>query len=67
MRQKQSLSESRDKGVENDQKPLTKAGAKKAMARFESLARQLLAVTRDRLRDEQVRYEKRKHRRKLIK
>jgi hypothetical protein len=62
MRQKQSHFESRDRGVANDQKPLTKAGAKKAMARFESLTRQLLTVTRDRLRDEQKRYEKRKHR-----
>jgi hypothetical protein len=60
MRQKQSLSESRDKGVANDQKPLTKAGAKEAMARFESLTRQLLSVSRERLRVEQDHYEKRK-------
>jgi hypothetical protein len=56
MRQKQSHSESRDKGVANDQKPLTKAEAKKAMARFESLIRGLLTVSRGQLQEEQERY-----------
>jgi hypothetical protein len=60
MRQKQSHSESHGKSGANAEKPLTKAGAKKAMARFESLARQLLSVSRERLRAEQDHYEKRK-------
>jgi hypothetical protein len=64
MRQKQSHSESPSKGEENVGKPLTKLEAKKAMARFESLVRQLITVPRDRLRDEQERYEKRKRQRK---
>jgi len=40
MRQKQSHSESHDKGAVAGEKPLTKAQAKEAMARFESLTRQ---------------------------
>jgi len=44
------------------EKPLTKAEAKKAMARFESLTRQLLAVPRERLKDEQERYAVQPHR-----
>jgi hypothetical protein len=62
MRQKQSHCESRDKGVANIEKPLTKAEAKKAMARFESLTRRLLTVSRDRLQDEQERYEEHRQR-----
>jgi len=65
MRQK---SEGHDKSaVGTADKPLTKAQAKAAMAKFETLTRQLLAVPRARLQDEQDRYEKRKHARKPIK
>jgi hypothetical protein len=41
-------------------KPLTKEQATETMARFESLTRQLLSVSRERLRVEQARYENRK-------
>jgi hypothetical protein len=57
MRQKQSHSESHGKGEANAEKPLTKAEAKKAMARFESLTRQLLTVSRGQLQEEQLKYE----------
>jgi hypothetical protein len=67
MSHKQSHPESRDKGEVNPKKPLTKAEAKKAMARFESLTRRLLTVSRVQLQEEQERYEKRKHQRKPIK
>jgi hypothetical protein len=67
MSHKQSHPESRDKGEVKPEKPLTKAEAKKAMARFESLTRRLLAVPRAQLQEEQERYEKRKHQRKPIK
>jgi hypothetical protein len=67
MRQKQSHSESHGKGGADAGKPLTKAQAKEAMARFESLTRQLLTVPRARLADEQERYEKRKYAKKPIK
>jgi hypothetical protein len=60
MRQKQSHSESLGKDGVNVERPLTKAEAKKAMARFESLTRQLLTVPRGRLQEEQERYEKRR-------
>lgn len=65
MRQKQSHSESPGNGEATAGKPLTKAQAKKAMARFESLTRQLLAVSRGQLQEEQGLYEKqRQHRQK---
>jgi hypothetical protein len=67
MSQKQSRSESHDKGAVVADKPLTKAQAKEAMVRFESLTRQLLTVSRARLRDEQDHYEKQKHQKKPIK
>ena len=57
MRQKQSHSESSGKGEATAEKPLTKAEAKKAMARFESLTRQLLTVSRGQLQEEQQKYE----------
>jgi hypothetical protein len=60
MRQKQSYSESHGKGEANAEKPLTRAEAKKAMARFESLTRRLLTVSRGQIQEEQGRYEKRK-------
>jgi hypothetical protein len=66
MRQKRSNSESRDKGVGAADKPLTRGQAKEAMARFESLTRRLLTVTRQQIQDEQERYEKRKRQRKPI-
>lgn len=60
MRQKQSHSESHGKGEANAERPLTKAGAKKAMARFESLARKLLTVSPRQLQKEQESYDKRR-------
>jgi hypothetical protein len=57
MRQKQSHSESPGKGVANAEKPLTKAEAKKAMAKFESLTRRLLTVSPGQLQEEQQKYE----------
>jgi hypothetical protein len=66
MSQKQSHSESHGNGEATAEKPLTKAGAKKAMARFESLTRQLLTVSRARMQDEQERYEKRRSRLKRV-
>lgn len=60
MRQKQSHSESHGKGEANAEKPLTKAEAKKAMARFEALTRQLITVSRERLQVEQNHYETKK-------
>ena len=67
MMQKQRHSESHDKDAVAVDKPLTKAQAKEAMARFESLTRRLLTVPRARLQAEQDRYEKRKHVKKPIK
>jgi hypothetical protein len=60
MSQKQSHPESRGKGGADGGKPLTKAEAKKAMARFESLTRRLLTVSRAQLQKEQERHEERK-------
>jgi len=57
MRQKQSHSESHGKGVANAEKPLTKAEAKKAMARFERLTKGLLSVSREQLKREEKRYQ----------
>jgi hypothetical protein len=60
MRQKQSPSESPGKGAVVVDKPMTRNQAKEAMARFGALTRDLLAVPRHRLQEEQVRYEKEK-------
>ena len=53
MSQKRVHSESRGKGEGNVEIPLTKPEAKKAMARFESLARQIVAVPREKLQEQQ--------------
>lgn len=58
MKQKQRQHESPDKGEANPEKPLTKAEAKTAMDRFESLTRRLLTVSRSQLQQEQDRHEK---------
>ncbi len=60
MRQKPRRSEKPGKAAVGAEKPLTRDQAKAAMARFGSLARDLLAVPRHRLQEEQARYEKEK-------
>ncbi len=67
MRQKQSHSDNHGKGAASAEKPLTKTEAKEAMAKFESLTRRLLAVTREQVKEELARHEKRKHAKKPIK
>jgi hypothetical protein len=53
MRQKQSHSENHGKGEANVERPLTKTEAKKAMARFEAVSRNLLKVTPNQLLQEE--------------
>ena len=62
MRQKQSHSESHDKGEANVERPLTKAEAKKAMARFEALSRNLLKVTPNQLLQEERKWRDKRER-----
>ncbi len=62
MRQKQSHSESHGKDGATAERPLTKAEAKKAMAKFESLTRGLLKVTPAQLSQEEQNWRKRKER-----
>jgi hypothetical protein len=60
MRQKPNHSESPGESGADVDKPLTKEQAKEAMAKFKLLTRQLLSVSRERLRVEQDHYEKSK-------
>lgn len=64
MHQKQSHSESHGKGEVSVERPLTNAGAKKAMNRFKNLTRQLLAVPREKFEVEQRLYAKQRKSRK---
>jgi hypothetical protein len=57
MRQKQSHSESHGKDEVNVERPLAKAGAKKAMARVERLTKWILSVSREQLKREEKRYQ----------
>jgi hypothetical protein len=64
MRQKQSHSESHGKGGAPAERPLTKAEAAEAMNRFKNLARQLIAVPREKFEVEQRLYAKQRRPRK---
>jgi hypothetical protein len=60
MRQKSRRSESHAKGAVGAERPLTRNQAKEAMARFNALTLDLLAVSRHLSQEEEARYEKRK-------